>query len=59
MSKKAELAIGLKRVPGGWVVTEYKILNGKILSVKLSEPDNRSIALEKLQRMMTIFWETE
>lgn len=57
MSKKPEIALGVRRVPGGWVVVEYKIANGKILSEKLTQPDNRGINLERLQQMMAVFWD--
>ena len=56
MSNKA---FGVKRTPAGWVVSEYQIENGKVVSEKQSEPDVRAIALEKLRRDIDVFWDDE
>lgn len=54
---KPDLALGVKRVPGGWVVVTWEILNGKAEIKESSIPDNRGLALEKLQTAITVFWE--
>jgi len=53
---RQERAIGLRKTAAGWSVVEYQILGGKVVKEKVSEPDVRAIALEKLDRDMAIFW---
>jgi hypothetical protein len=57
MSKKQpELAFGVKKVPGGWTMVSYEILDGKVVKEKRTEPDYRDMALESFVRATTIFW---
>lgn len=57
--KKPEVAIGVKRVPGGWTVVEYQIKDGKVVAEKQTEPDLRSLTLEKFQQAVFRFWEAD
>ena len=46
-----EMAVSLRKTSLGWVVVEYQIANGEIVSEKASEPDLRAMALEKFRRI--------
>lgn len=54
--KKPDLAFGVKKVPGGWTMVEYHLLDGKVVKEKQSEPDYRDMALEKFVRETSVFW---
>lgn len=56
-SKKPEIAIGMRKTPIGWQVVQYQIQGGKIVKEVASEPNLRAIALERVIREMSIFWE--
>lgn len=56
---KSEVAISLRRTPLGWQVVTYEIRNGKAVQVAASEPDNRILALETLQREVDQFFRME
>lgn len=56
-SSPPTVAIGIERTPVGWVVAEYQMQDGKVVSVKRTEPNLRAIALESLRRSMAQFWE--
>jgi hypothetical protein len=58
VSKPVEKAFGIRRTPAGWQVTEFEIVGEKVVKRKTSEPDMRALALETLQREITVFWET-
>lgn len=45
------MAVSLRKTSLGWVVVEYQIANGEIVSEKASEPDLRAMALEKFRRI--------
>lgn len=55
--KKPDLAFTVKKAPGGWVVVEYKILNGRVVEEKTTQPDLRAIALERFQKEIGVFWD--
>ena len=55
-AKKPKLALSVEKVPGGWSLVEYHILDGKILKRTQTEPDYRDIALEHFMRRTTTFW---
>ena len=58
MSKKLpyERAFSVKQVPGGWVMVEYHLKDGKVIKEKQTEPDYRDMALENFSRATSIFW---
>lgn len=54
---KTHRAISLLKKPLGWVMVEYKISeDGKVVSKTETEPDLRSIALEKFALKSASFW---
>lgn len=46
-----EMAVGIRKTSLGWVVVEYQIADGEVVSEKASEPDMRAIALERFRRV--------
>lgn len=57
--KKPEIAFGVTRTPVGWVVTRYQVEGAKVVARQSSEPDLRALALERLARDISEFWEME
>ena len=55
--KKPEVVMGVKRVPGGWVMVEYHIQGGKIVKEKQTQPDMKVFALERLRKEISYFWD--
>lgn len=47
----------MRKTPIGWQVVQYQIQGGKIVKEVASEPNLRAIALERVIREMSIFWE--
>lgn len=56
---KSDLAVGIKRTPGGWTLIRYQIKDGKVVAEKRTEPDTKSLTLEHLQQAMFDFYEVE
>ena len=55
-AKKPDLAIGVRRTPGGWSLVEYQIKDGKVVSEKVSTPELRAFVLERLSTAIQVFW---
>lgn len=58
-NRKPMMAMGLERGPAGWSVVEMQIQDGKVISRKVSEPDLRAFALERLTTEFSKFWDEE
>jgi hypothetical protein len=57
--KKPEIAFGVRRVPGGWVVTKYEIQDNKVTKKHQSDPEWRAFALDRFLTDTNVFWEAE
>lgn len=51
-----DTAYGVRKTKLGWQVITYLIENGKVVKEEKSEPDLRSLALEKFSRLITAVW---
>jgi len=63
VSKKAKPSasydvIGIRKSPLGWSVVRHTIQDGNITATETSQPDNRGIALEKLDFEISSFWDS-
>lgn len=54
--KKPQLAVGMSKVPGGYIVTKYYILDNKVIKTEKTEPDFRVIALEHMGKLMDEYY---
>lgn len=57
--KKSERAFGVSRTPAGWILTEYQIEGARVVGRKTTEPDLRVLALERLSKEISVFWEDD
>lgn len=57
--KKPDRAIGVIRTPAGWSMVEYLIDGSRVVAKKMTEPDLRAFALERLAKELTSFWDDE
>jgi hypothetical protein len=51
-----ETAYGIRKTKLGWQVVIYRIENGKVVKEEKSEPDFRSLALERFSREVAAVW---
>lgn len=49
-------AFNVARVEGGWVFNEYSLKNNQIDNIETSEPDLKSVAIEKLKIAQFKYW---
>jgi hypothetical protein len=50
------IAFGMRKNAIGWMTVELHIQDGKIVKEIESEPDFRSIALEKYRKLISHYW---
>lgn len=51
-----ERAVGIRKTALGWVAVEYMIRDNQVVEEKASEPDLRSLTLEKFRRLIHKSW---
>lgn len=56
--KRNEVALGVKKTPAGWVLTEYIIQGDKVVSSESTTPDIRAVTLGKLRVAIRQFWKS-
>jgi len=55
-SSPEDVAFGMRKTQLGWQTVQYTIKDGKVVEEKVSEPDLRSVALEKYRKLTAFFW---